>query len=160
MKNINPKVVSDFGNEWDKYNQSSLSESELKIGFDQYFGIFPFDKIDETSVGFDMGCGSGRWAKLIANKVRTLTCIDPSQKSIRVAKSNLSEFSNVTFFCASVDEDVLEEATQDFGYCLGVLHHVPYTLSGLRSCSKLLKRDAPFFYICITTSKTNLCGFV
>ena len=144
MGNIDQKVVSDFGNEWEKYNQSSLSESELKTAFDQYFGIFPFDKIDETSVGFDMGCGSGRWAKLIANKVGTLNCIDPSQKAIQVAKINLSEFSNVNFIRASVDEGVLEEASQDFGYCLGVLHHAPDTLSGLRSCSKLLKRGAPF----------------
>ena len=57
---------------------------------------------------------------------------------------NLSEFLNVNFICASVHEDVLEEASQDFGYCLGVLHHVPDTLSGLRSCSKLLKKNAPF----------------
>jgi len=144
MKNVDQRVVDDFGNEWDKYNQSPLSKSELLVAFNQYFGIFPFDKIDKTSVGFDMGCGSGRWAKLIANKVGTLNCIDPSHKAIKVVKNNLSEFSNVNFICASVDENVLGEASQDFGYCLGVLHHVPDTLSGLRSCSMLLKKGAPF----------------
>jgi hypothetical protein len=32
----------------------------------------------------------------------------------------------------------------DFGYSLGVLHHVPDTQSGLSACVKLLKPGAPF----------------
>jgi glycosyltransferase involved in cell wall biosynthesis len=32
----------------------------------------------------------------------------------------------------------------DFGYSLGVLHHVPDTFSGIRSCVKKLKPGAPF----------------
>ena len=32
----------------------------------------------------------------------------------------------------------------DFGYALGVLHHVPNTQEGLNSCIKLLKPGAPF----------------
>ena len=33
-----------------------------------------------------MGCGSGRWAKFIAPKVKILNCIDPSFKALKVAK--------------------------------------------------------------------------
>jgi len=32
----------------------------------------------------------------------------------------------------------------DFGYSLGVLHHVPDTLAGLRACVSRLKTGAPF----------------
>ena len=42
-----------------------------------------------NSIGFDMGCGSGRWAKLIANKVKLLNCIDPSAVALEQAKINL-----------------------------------------------------------------------
>ena len=144
MKNIDKKVVKDFGIEWNKYKQSELPEKELKIAWNQYFDIFPFDELAENSTGFDMGCGSGRWAKFVANRVGTLNCIDPSSKALNVAKTNLSEFSNINFLNASVGDGVLEERSQDFGYCLGVLHHIPDTLEGIKSCSKCLKKDAPF----------------
>jgi hypothetical protein len=32
----------------------------------------------------------------------------------------------------------------DFGYSLGVLHHVPNTLEGIKACVKKLKSGAPF----------------
>ena len=91
-----------------------------------------------------MGCGSGRWAKFVADKVHILNCIDPSEKALNVAKKNLSKFSNVNFYNASINDEVLERNSQDFGYCLGVLHHIPNTLDGIKACSELLKKDAPF----------------
>ena len=144
MKNIDKKVVKDFGIEWDRFQQSELSKEELEKAWKPYFGIFPIDELDEKSVGFDMGCGSGRWAKFIAMRVGTLNCIDPSNQALEVAKRNLSEFSNVNFINASVGDHVLEEKSQDFGYCLGVLHHVPDTLAGIKSCAITLKQNAPF----------------
>ena len=65
-------MIKDFGNEWSTYNQSSLKNSETEKLFNNYFQIFPFDKINKNSIGFDMGCGSGRWANFIAPKVKKL----------------------------------------------------------------------------------------
>lgn len=144
MKNIDKKTVEDFGEEWAQYNQSSIPDNELKKAWDQYFGIFPFEELDHSSEGFDMGCGSGRWSKFVANKVNTLHCIDPSEKALNVARLNLSNFSNIRFHNASVGDNVLDEGSQDFGYCLGVLHHIPNTFEGIKACSKLLKKGAPF----------------
>ena len=39
-----------------------------------------------------MGCGSGRWAKFIAPKVKVLNCIEPSDKALKIAKQNLKKF--------------------------------------------------------------------
>ena len=144
MKNIDKKVVKDFGIEWDRFQQSEISKEELEKAWKPYFGIFPIDELDEKSVGYDMGCGSGRWAKFIAMRVGTLNCIDPSEQALEIARRNLSKFSNVNFINASVGDHVLEEKSQDFGYCLGVLHHVPDTLSGIKSCAMSLKQNAPF----------------
>jgi len=126
MKNIDPSTVESFGNEWKRFNQATVSNDELAKNFNDYFEIFPWDIIGEDSIGFDMGCGSGRWAKFVAPKVKYLNCIDPSE-SIAVAKKNLKEFTNVEFIARSVSDDVLAENSQDFGYSLGVLHHVPDT---------------------------------
>ena len=144
MKNIDKKVVEDFGEEWDRFRQSNISKVDLKMAWDQYFSIFPFEKLNSNSVGFDMGCGSGRWAVFSAPRVGFLNCIDPSIKALNVAKDNLSEFNNVAFHNASVSDDILEPSSQDFGYCLGVLHHVPDTVEGLKCCNKILKHGAPF----------------
>ena len=144
MKNIDKKTVEDFGEEWNKYNQSSIPDEDLKKSWNQYFDMFSFEELSNDSEGFDMGCGSGRWAKFVANKVHLLNCIDPSEKALNVAKRNLSNFSNIRYFNASVNDNILKENSQDFGYCLGVLHHIPDTLEGIKACAKLLKKDAPF----------------
>ena len=143
MKNIDPSTVESFGNEWKRFNQATVSNDELAKNFNDYFEIFPWDIIGEDSIGFDMGCGSGRWAKFVAPKVKYLNCIDPSE-SIDVAKENLKRFTNVEFIARSVSDDVLAENSQDFGYSLGVLHHVPDTPKAIESCVKFLKPDAPF----------------
>ena len=144
MKNIDKKTVEDFGEEWNKYNQSSIPDEELKKSWNQYFDMFSFEELSNDSEGFDMGCGSGRWAKFVANKVHLLNCIDPSEKALNVAKRNLSNFSNIRYFNASVNDNILKENSQDFGYCLGVLHHIPDTLEGIKACAKVLKKNAPF----------------
>lgn len=142
--NLDSKVVEDFGREWQAFNQSVLSQKDLEQAFNQYFKIFPFEKINSNSVGFDMGCGSGRWAKLIAPKVHKLNCIDPSFVALEQAKVNLKDFQNCVLECASVSSNSIELSSQDFGYCLGVLHHIPDTLAGIKSCASKLKSGAPF----------------
>ena len=138
------KVVKDFGNEWKRFDQSTLKKSELRNMFDQYFNIFPLTELNKSLVGFDLGCGSGRWAKFIAPKVKKLNCIDPSFDAINVAKKNLANLKNVTYINSEVNSKILVNNSQDFGYCLGVLHHIPDTLNGIKICSKLLKQNAPF----------------
>ena len=94
MDNLEKNVIKDFGNEWKTYNQSEVKKKELLQIFNNYFDIFPFNKISKNSVGFDMGCGSGRWSQFIAPKVKTLNCIDPSDEAIQVAKKNGLNISN------------------------------------------------------------------
>ena len=89
MNNVNIDVVRDFGDEWDKYDQSG-EDLKLEESFSQYFSIFPNKYLNPNAVGFDAGCGSGRWAKFIAPKVKQLFCFDASHKALKVAQSNLS----------------------------------------------------------------------
>jgi len=112
--NYDPKVVNDFGNEWKTFDQSNLDESELKSHFDQYFKIFPTNILSENSVGFDAGCGSGRWAKYIAPKIKKLFCIDASKKALEVAKKNLKGIDNCEFVQTSLDDMPMKENTMDF----------------------------------------------
>ena len=143
MKNLDKKTVQSFGDEWLHFDQTGMKNDEAYKIFKNYFSIFPFNKLSKKSEGFDMGCGSGRWAKFIAPKVGLLHCIDPSN-AIEVAKKNLNKFKNINYYKKSLDKNNLQEKSQDFGYSLGVLHHVPNTKLAINSCVKLLKTGAPF----------------
>lgn len=144
MINIDKKTVQGFGHEWRKFDQTGVSDAELYALFLKYFSIFPWEKIGESAVSFDLGCGSGRWAKFVANRVGTLHCIDASPEALEVARRNLSARGHCVFHVASVDAMPLQDQSMDFGYSLGVLHHVPNTLAGIQSCVNKLKPGAPF----------------
>ena len=137
-------TVEGFGEEWSRFHQSELCEDDLKGLFDCYFKIFPWSVLSEGTAGFDMGCGSGRWAKLIAPRVGRLYCIDASNKALEVAKKNLRQFDNCGFLEASFESLPLEANSMDWGYSLGVLHHIPDTAAGIKSCVSKLKPGAPF----------------
>jgi len=143
-RNIDPKTVEGFGEEWAAFDQDPMGEEEHRRLFERYFSLFPFVSLPPDAEGFDLGCGTGRWAELAARKVGTLHCIDPAEKALAVARRRLDALSNVQFHNAAVDEIPLPDASQDFGYSLGVLHHIPDTEAAMASCTRKLKAGAPF----------------
>jgi SAM-dependent methyltransferase len=142
--NIDPRTVEGFGDEWSAYTQHELAEGDQSHGFDAYFGIFPFDTLPPEAEGFDFGCGSGRWAALVGPKVGTLHCIDASDKALAVCRARLDGQGNVRFHLAGPDTIPLEDGSQDFGYSLGVLHHIPDTRAAMAGCTAKLRAGAPF----------------
>ncbi len=143
-ENKDAKTVEGFGDEWSRFDQSELRAEELNGLFESYFWIFPWNELPENPRGFDLGCGSGRWAKCVAGRVGKLHCIDASADALGVARRNLSRVENCEFHHASLDSIPLEDASMDFGYSLGVLHHVPDTARGIKACVEKLKPGAPF----------------
>ena len=143
-ENLDSQTVKGFGDEWTRFDQSQLSFEEREGLFRRYFTIFPWHLLPRNAVGFDMGCGSGRWAKSVAPRVGRLHCVDASEAAINVARTNLRDATNCDFHVASVDRLPFENHSMDFGYSLGVLHHVPDTEAGLKTCVEKLKQGAPF----------------
>jgi len=144
MSNIDPAVVAAFGREWSKFDHAGLDSPDLEVLFQAYFSIFPWHKLPPNAQGFDLGCGTGRWAHFVAQRVAHLHCIDASSTALDVARQNLWAHMNCTFHCASVETIPLADNSADFGYSLGVLHHVPDTQQGIRECVRKLKLGAPF----------------
>ena len=142
MSNIDPRTVASFGDEWHQFDQSKLPDHEARKIFEEYFSVFPWERLPKEAEGFDMGCGSGRWARWVAPRVGRLHCIDPSD-AIEVARRNLTDVVNIVYHRAGLADQCLPSASQDFGYSLGVLHHVPDTAAGIRSLVDSLKPGAP-----------------
>src|SRR5262245_28662768 len=129
-ENLDLATVRDFGREWRRFDQSSVSHAELARMFGEYFAIFPWESLPHDAVGFDAGCGSGRWAALVAQRVGHLHCVDASAAALAVAKTNLAGLRNVSLHEAALDAMPLPDASMDFGYSLGVLHHLPDPAAG------------------------------
>jgi len=142
--NIDTCVIKSFGQEWRKFNHLDTPERELRSVFESYFSIFLWEALPKNAIGFDMGCGSGRWAYFVAPRVGVLHCIDPSIDALDAAKGKLRAFSNCRFHLAAADTSPLPDSSADFGYALGVLHHVPDTQKGINDCVRKLKPGAPF----------------
>ena len=90
----------------------------------------------------DVGCGNGR---NMENKNYRFIGIDNCNKFIEICnKKNLEKYKNISFLNQTTQNCSLEVESQDFGYCLGVLHHIPDTNEAIRDCARILKKGAPF----------------
>ena len=141
--NLDEATVEGFGAEWSTFDQSGVPLDELRRLFGEYFAIFPWEELPPDAEGFDLGCGSGRWARFVSPRVGTLHCIDASGGALDVARRRLQDQPNCRFHHASVDAMPLREGSMDFGYSLGVLHHVPDTAMAITAAARVLKPGAP-----------------
>jgi ubiquinone/menaquinone biosynthesis C-methylase UbiE len=80
---------------------------------------------------------------MAAPRVGTLYCIDPSS-ALEVARRNLKDMRNCEFIAATSDTIPFDDDSMDFGYSLGVLHHIPDTAKAMHNCVAKLKPGAPF----------------
>jgi SAM-dependent methyltransferase len=142
-ENLDRATVRDFGREWQRFDQTGTARDELLRMFGEYFAIFPWESLPHDARGFDAGCGSGRWAALVAPRVGHLHCNDASADALSVARKNLASFPNVSLNEGPLDAMPLPDDSLDFGYSLGVLHHLPDPAAGLVACVKKLKPAAP-----------------
>ena len=142
-ENLDRLTVRDFGREWRRFDQTALSPDELARAFAEYFAIFPWAGLPRDANGIDFGCGSGRWAMLVAPRVGRLHCVDASADALAVTQANLSAQPNVSFHHAALDAVPLPDTSMDFAYSLGVLHHLPDPQAGLTACVRKLKSGAP-----------------
>lgn len=142
-KNLDETVVNSFGEEWKKFNDFSDTEIN-KIG-NMYFDIVDDKILNANTYGLDVGCGTGRWTKYLADKIGFMEAVDPSE-AIFTADKLLGKKNNVRLSMASTDNLPFEDETFDFGMSIGVLHHIPNTEQALKDCVKKIKKGG-YFYI-------------
>ena len=147
-------TVKDFGDEWEKFDNQDLDTIELKKIFKSYFYIFPKERFNKKKIGIDLGSGSGRWAKLVAPKVKKLYLLEPSGKAIEVSKKKLKFNKNVTYINKEIKDIDKIKKTFDFAYSLGVIHHLSYPEKAFKLIRSKLKKILHFWFTCIIILKT------
>lgn len=140
-ENIDWQTVESFGNEWEKFD--SFSKNEIQQLGDDYFDLCDDSILNSKMVALDVGCGTGRWTKYVAQRVARVEAVDPS-KAVFSAARLLADQPNVRISQADVDNLPFEKGSFDFVFSLGVLHHIPDTAAAMRRCVEMLRPGGYF----------------
>lgn len=142
-KNIDSKVVEEFGDEWLKFNKFE-DEVISQIG-NEYFDIVTSEMVNKSTYVLDVGCGTGRWTKYLSAKAGFVEATDPSN-AIFAASKLLEGTNNVRLTRVSAENLPFNDETFDFAMAVGVLHHIPNTQVAMYDCVKKIKKGG-YFYV-------------
>ncbi len=139
--NLDQITVDSFGEEWKTFH--GFSDKDLQWLGDKYFDVVTPYMLNNTMKVIDIGCGSGRIIKYLKGRYGHITGIDPSQ-AIFVANELIGTEDAVELIQTSTDNIPFPDNYFDFGYSLGVLHHIPDTAQALNDCIKKIRPGGHF----------------
>ena len=145
QRNYDPATKDAFSDQWERFEKHVHElDEDNKMIFDRFFHHFPWDDLPKEAVGFDMGCGRGRFLKFVAPYVGHVHAVDLSPIAIKNAQKRNEDLKNISYHNRPVGDNGLEKESCDFGYSFGVLMCVPDTQGAINECASLLKPGAPF----------------
>lgn len=140
--NIDLSVVESFGDEWKKFHE--FSDQDLNRMAAEYFDIIPEKLYSAGTRVLDVGCGSGRWSKILSRRTGLVDAVDPSD-AIYAADRLLKKENNIRLAKASSEALPFADNTYDLVVSIGVLHHIPDTQKAMKDCvSKVM--PGGYFY--------------
>jgi ubiquinone/menaquinone biosynthesis C-methylase UbiE len=74
----------------------------------------------------EIGCGTGGFARRLAKRCARVLALDLSPEMIRIARERSTQFSNIQFELADIQERPLPNAGFDCIATIATLHHVAY----------------------------------
>lgn len=98
----------------------------------------------------DIGCGTGEFSRLLAQRVETVVALDLSSKMIEVARHRSSQFSTINFQVTDVMEWDFPIEKFDVIVSIATLHHLPikkllpHLKAALKPGGKLIILDLRF----------------
>ena len=140
------------------YMKQDNIESEIKERFNELSDIFPdsietsdfrvsavlkfFGNIKGKKV-LDVGCGKGRFSKIMADKGAITTGIDPSEKMIEDAK----KIKNANFILGSATKLNFPDKSFDYVLSVEAVEHIPETEKAVKEMIRVLKDNGKIVII-------------
>ena len=131
---------------WKDFDADTLTEESVRLLKNR----LPEQVIEEHVVGksvLDMGCGSGRYSVALSKVGATdVAGIDVSKDSFKEADEWCKNNGiPVTFYEGNVHSLPFGDASFEFVFCNGVLHHTSSIAKGLKELSRVLKPGCKAF---------------
>ncbi|MEO3891572.1 class I SAM-dependent methyltransferase [Nonomuraea sp. B5E05] len=100
---------------------------------DHYHGMLLSLVPRESRTALDVGCGTGRFARRLAELGMEVDAVDPSARVIETAVAASQDRGGPRFRRADITETPLPKDHYDYISCLASIHHVPFgTVATLR----------------------------
>ena len=124
-----------FGDEW---KRSPQLEKYYDDQFNDWLGPLTLDAFQGQRV-LDAGCGKGRHTRIIAEEgAKIIVGVDLSE-AVDVAFKNTMMLPNAHIVQANLCKIPFGKCTFDLATCIGVLHHLPEPVKGVKAIANHLR---------------------
>lgn len=97
-------------------------------------GVKPGDQI------LEVGAGSGKATGMFADRGFSLTCVEPGQQLVTIARETLQDKTGIEFIVSSFEDWPLQEACFDLAFSAQAFHWVKKTVK-YEKCARALKKN-------------------
>ncbi len=136
-----PRTLRSFGDEWRKFR--TFSAGDLRTAGGELFDLLEPDRLGPRVRMLDVGCGSGRWTRYLADRVGHVDAIDPSDAILSAALTH-ADLHKVRWSRAFAEDLPFPADSFDLVLCIGVLHHVQDPQAALRESLRVLRKGGQF----------------
>jgi ubiquinone/menaquinone biosynthesis C-methylase UbiE len=113
-------------------------------------------QFNETDTTLEMGCGTGIYSAIIANKVRNLVATDMSSEMLALAGSKLNQYPNVETRREDCYAISYKDNTFDSILLANLIHIVTDPLSVLKESRRVLKKGGRIIIVSYTFHSLSL----
>lgn len=136
--------ASSFGYEWNRWPRVQFDSENVGKPMAGYTSSM-WEIITGAELGqvkdkmiVEFGCGSGRFLDIVRSKGGTAVGMDISQ-AVEAARQNFSHDTKVLIVQGDINNPPFREGVFDGGYSIGVLHHTPAPIDGLKELVNTVK---------------------
>ena len=128
---------------WGKLARTFHEDAICVVGPDVYqeVGGWLQDQFEGMDTALELGCGTGFFSGIIADRVKHLTATDFALEMIEQAKKNLSQFSNVEVWKEDSYDTSFADNVFDALLLANLLHIVENPVAVLKESHRVLQGD-------------------
>ena len=107
-------------------------------------------QINDTDTSLEIGCGTGIYSTLIANKVKNLVATDMSNEMLAIARAKLNQYDNIDIRREDCYAISYEDNTFDSILLANLIHIVTDPSSVLKDIRRVLKKEGRVIIVSYT----------
>ena len=136
IENIYDKIAEEY------HKKTKLNFYNAELEFPSMLRILKELKLSNKKI-LDLGCGSGRYTKLLLNKEAKVWAIDPSEKMLEIAQRENKE---VIFKKGTASKIPFKTNFFDIVISSLVIDHIKYIDKAFREVNRILKNNGIFIF--------------